>query len=142
MLKLYTDASTKGNPGPSGAGVVVIGENIYDQLAFPLTNLLDNHEAEFEALICGLTYLKEQNMQAGTLMIYTDSQIVARAVERNYAKKANYQLYLSQIRSLLAPFELTFINWVAENQNKGADHMARQALQERLKSIEEKSSID
>jgi ribonuclease HI len=81
-------------------------------------------------------------MQAGTLMIYTDSQIVARAVERNYAKKANYQLYLSQIRSLLAPFELTFINWVAENQNKGADHMARQALQERLKSIEQKSSID
>lgn len=133
MLKLYTDASTKGNPGPSGAGVVVIGEALYQQLTYPLEAILDNHEAEFEALICGLTYLKEHNLQVGTLMMYTDSKIVASAVERNYVKKDNYQRYLKQINVLLAPFDLTFINWIRDQQNKGADHLARQALQERLK---------
>ncbi|MGX7419267.1 ribonuclease HI family protein [Carnobacterium gallinarum] len=135
MLKLYTDASTKGNPGPSGAGVVVISDTIYKQLTFPLPTILTNHEAEFEALICGLSYLREQNLHDETLMIYTDSKIVATAVDRNYVKKENYQIYLTEINALLAPFELTFINWIAENQNKGADHLARQALQERLKQI-------
>jgi len=36
MLKVYLDASTKGNPGPSGGGLLIVGEDLHEQHAFVL----------------------------------------------------------------------------------------------------------
>ena len=46
MIKAYIDASTKGNPGPSGGGIVLVSEGIHLQKAIPLS-VLTNHQAEF-----------------------------------------------------------------------------------------------
>lgn len=129
MIKMYTDASTKNNPGPSGAGIVIMTEKRYEQLSFPLENEMSNHEAEFEALLKGLNYLIEHQLTNETLMMYTDSKLLASAIKKNYVKKEIFNDYLTLIQERLKHFPLFFIHWIPESQNKGADHLARQALQ-------------
>ncbi|WP_082383758.1 ribonuclease HI [Lacticaseibacillus thailandensis] len=53
MLKLYTDAATKGNPGPSGAGILIVGHGDTVELSTPLA-VMTNHQAEFQAAALGL----------------------------------------------------------------------------------------
>ncbi|WP_035053052.1 ribonuclease HI family protein [Carnobacterium pleistocenium] len=129
MIKMYTDASTKNNPGPSGVGIVISNENRYNQLSFPLEGNLSNHEAEFEALLKGLTYLIEHQLNHETLMMYTDSKLLASAIKKNYVKKDIFKSYLLLIQEKLSYFPLFFIQWIPESHNKGADHLAKQALQ-------------
>lgn len=134
MLRMYTDASTKNNPGPSGAGIVLIADGLHEQLAIPLIDELSNHEAEFEALKTGLTYLSEHYYTDQSLLIFSDSKIVVTAIERNYVKNQVFQAYLTSINQLLRLFPSFMIQWIPESQNKEADHLARQALNKRLKS--------
>ena len=47
MIKVYMDASTKGNPGLSGGGILIVHENRQEQLKVPLSEG-SNHQAEFE----------------------------------------------------------------------------------------------
>ena len=35
MLKVYIDASTKGNPGPSGGGILIVYQGKQEQLSIP-----------------------------------------------------------------------------------------------------------
>lgn len=129
MIKMYTDASTKNNPGPTGIGIVISTDHRYNQLSIPLENTISNHEAEFEALLKGLTYLIEYKLNNETLMMYTDSKLLASAINKNYVKKEVFKDYLSRIQEKLNHFPLFFIQWIPESHNKGADHLAKQALQ-------------
>ena len=129
MIKLYTDAATKGNPGPSSAGILIINQQ--KQFQFQ-TNLpvLSNHAAEFLAVQRGLEQIKALKLSANILQINVDSQIVYQSLEKNYAK--HYQAYVDQINALLTPFELVLYQWIPEKQNQGAHHLAQQALNKQL----------
>lgn len=132
---MYTDASTKSNPGPSGVGIIIIGNELHIQLSFPLEDELSNHQAEFEAISSGLNYLIENQLTNHTLVIYSDSKIVVSAIERNYVKNNLFNIYLSFINEQLKSFPSFIIQWIPESQNKEADHFARQALNKRLKIL-------
>lgn len=133
MITIHVDASTKGNPGPSGGGFVLSGDGVHIQQAFALTGELSNHEAEFAALLSTLEYVIDHELHSRTVMIYTDSKILAQTVTKNYARHPEYQKYLQEINEKLQMFSLIFIEWIPESKNKGADHMARQGLQKVLK---------
>lgn len=128
MLKIYTDAATKGNPGPSGIGFVIVGEDQHEQVAVPLQGIYSNHEAEFIALIKGLSYVIEHNMENQLLQIFSDSKIVVSAVEKKYVRNENFKPYLKELIQLLNCFDVYLIHWIPDAQNKGADNLARQAL--------------
>lgn len=134
MLKIYTDAATKGNPGPTGLGILIIGAGLHQQLTFPLSADYSNHEAEFIAVYFALNYLIQEEMTAHNLFLYTDSKIVASSVEKNYAGQANFQKWLDKINLLIEKFPLVLCQWIPEKQNKGADQLAKQALQQTLKN--------
>lgn len=132
MLKLYTDAATKGNPGPSGIGFVLSSENIYQQIPIPLEKHYSNHEAEFIALVEGLKFIQEEYPKTSILQIYSDSKIVVSAVTKSHVKNSLFQPYLKQIQQLLSSYELYLIEWIPDSKNKGADNLARQALQKAI----------
>ncbi|SFH59930.1 ribonuclease HI family protein [Pisciglobus halotolerans] len=132
MLKLYTDASTKHNPGPSGVGLLLVGQDLHRQIAIPLQKEYSNHEAEFIAVIKGLEYIIAENLIDSLLYIYSDSKIVVSAIQKNYVKNKSFQPLLQEIRQLLVYFPFYLVEWIPEAQNKGADHLARQALRKKL----------
>lgn len=131
MIKAYIDASTKGNPGPSGGGILLVDGQAQQQLHFPLP-VLTNHQAEFAVLEQLLTHLIEAGQTAETIMVYSDSKVLVSTIDKNHTNNSDFQAYLIRIQSLLTHFPLLILQWIPEKQNKGADHLARQGLQKAL----------
>ena len=128
MIKVYIDAATKGNPGPSGGGILLVYENRQEQLKVPLSEG-SNHQAEFEVFLKTLTILKENGLTKETILCYSDSKVLVSTIDKDYTANQNFITYLQAIQILLSEFTLLILQWIPENKNKGADHLARQALQ-------------
>src|SRR4029453_1947346 len=78
MIEIYIDGSSKGNPGPGGAGIVLTDastQKILGTLAIPL-GYVTNNQAEFLALKHALIELKDQRLSLNPVNILTDSQLV------------------------------------------------------------------
>ncbi|HLR88124.1 MAG TPA: ribonuclease HI family protein [Atopostipes sp.] len=134
MIRLYTDTAVNGNPGSAGVGLLIVKENEQHQITIPLDGQWNNHHAEFKAVSLGLSWLIENNYTNEMTFCYTDSQIVAQSVEKEHVKDPIAQKYLKEILEMMAQFKIVTIEWIPENQNKGADNLARQALQKTLRA--------
>lgn len=133
MIKIYIDAATNQKKEISAGGMVLLKEQEQIQHHQSLTSKTNN-EAEFEMLYLSLEYLIKMNWTTETIFIYTDSRIVAESIEKKYAKDERFNNYLKKILDLLTHFQLIFIEWVGESGNKGADRIAKQALQKALQN--------
>jgi len=129
MLKIYTDAAVKGNPGKAGIGFVLIGKERYEQLAFPLEgDQWNNHLAEMEAIKQALSWSVNEQLTDQLLFLYSDSKTAIEAINKKYAKNPQFQIYTEEILSLMEQFPAYVAEWIPEKDNKGADNLARQAL--------------
>lgn len=132
MLKVFIDAATKGNPGLSGAGIVLIDAGKQTQISAPLP-IMSNHEAEFASLILALEKLIEREKNNQSILLYTDSKVVAQTIDKNFTNNEDFSPYLHRFNLLERKFPLLVVQWIPEAQNKGADNLARQGLQKALK---------
>lgn len=128
MLKIFVDASTKGNPGPSGIGMILKDESHYLQLSDSIKEPLSNHEAEFVALETALTEAINRKLHNQNTFVYSDSKVVVETIDKNYSHNPKFKPYLIRIQQLMQRFDLLIIQWIPEKQNKGADNLARQGL--------------
>ncbi|WP_125703385.1 ribonuclease HI family protein [Lacticaseibacillus daqingensis] len=126
MIRLYTDAATKGNFGLGGIGILIVENGQATQVHRPLA-AMSNHAAEFEAVIAGLTLLIESG-RTGSVRLASDSKLVIEAMDKRYAK--HYADYVTKLTALMAQFTLLLWQWVPEAQNKGAHTLAQQGLRE------------
>lgn len=131
MIKVYIDASTKGNPGPSGGGILIIHENKQEQLTVSLSDG-SNHQAEFEVFLKTLEILKEKGWVNETILCYSDSKVLVSTIDKNHTNNESFSSLLYEIQQLLAQFHLLILQWIPGSKNKGADNLARQALQKQL----------
>lgn len=127
MLRIYVDAATKGNPGPSAGGIVITGEGLHKQLHVQI-GVCSNHEAEFKVYLYALEWLNSNHLTTETILIHSDSKIVVQTIEKLYTKNPIFLPYLQQFQELEPLFTLLLTKWIPESQNKGADTLARQAL--------------
>lgn len=125
MLEVYIDGASSGNPGPSGIGIFIKGEGHLIKISEYIGET-NNHVAEFKALLRAL----EEAKKLGTTLvsIRSDSKIVVASVEKEYVKNEEYKPYLDQVLQLIKHFELFFIKWIPDNENKAADALAREAI--------------
>lgn len=137
MIKVFIDASTKGNPGPSGGGLMITSEKMYKQESFVFSEMT-NHQAEFEILITALEFLLAHHLEQETTMIYSDSKVVVQTIDKDYTTNEQFFPYLSKFRQLQKHFPLLILQWIPESKNKGADNLARQGLQKALKKRKKK----
>ena len=124
MIKMYTDAATKGNPGPTGLGVLIIDQHHQQQLTASVAKA-SNHEGEFLAASHGFQYLLAHYDQQ-TILYYTDSRLLSDAIAKNYSK--HYQNLLNQLNQLLDQETMVVTRWIPEKDNHGAHNLANQAL--------------
>lgn len=82
QIVIYTDGSSRGNPGPGGYGVVLMSGNLRKELSqgYKLTT---NNRMELMAVIAGLEALKKDDLN---VTVYSDSQYVVNAVEKGWLK--------------------------------------------------------
>ncbi|HEX5322374.1 MAG TPA: ribonuclease HI family protein [Capsulimonadaceae bacterium] len=125
-MRLAIDGASKGNPGPAGAGVVIMDGDgqILEEIAKPL-GIATNNVAEYQALILGLEEAKKRG--ACHITVQTDSQLLARQVEGRYKISAPHLRELhSQVRALIELFKSVEITHTLREGNTQADALANQ----------------
>ncbi|WP_155287171.1 ribonuclease HI family protein [Lacticaseibacillus zhaodongensis] len=125
MLRLYTDAATKGKHGPSAAGILITGAGKDLQLKYALPDMT-NHEAEFAAATLGLEQLLVRGFAGQNVELVSDSQILIDSMDKGYAK--HFQPQLNRIIELCDNFPIVIPVWRNDHSNHGAHTLALQAL--------------
>jgi ribonuclease HI len=132
-IEIYIDGASKGNPGPSGIGVVICQDGRTIKNIFSFIGNATNNVAEYTALIYGLQeglILKAENIK-----INTDSQLLHRQVNKVYKiKNANLRGLYNQAAHLMSAFKQVSINHISRKDNRGADKLANEAIKKADKS--------
>ena len=135
QLHIYTDGSSRGNPGPGGYGALLICGDIKKELSGGY-RLTTNNRMELMGVIKALESLTKEGV---SLTIYTDSQYIVNTVEKKWLDnwirtdfkggKKNKDLWLHYYQ-LSKKFKIRFI-WVkghADNaMNNRCDELATTA---------------
>ena len=82
QLVVYTDGSSRGNPGPGGYGAILKWGTIEKELSKGYRRTTNNR-MELMAVIAALESLKKEQLN---IIIYSDSQYVVKAVEQGWLK--------------------------------------------------------
>lgn len=130
-LKVYSDGGSRGNPGPSAGGFVVLDMN--DQILHESGKYLGittNNQAEYHSLKGGLE--AAHKMGARVVHVYMDSLLVINQMKGIYKVK-NRDLWPihEAIKALLPNFDKVTFTHVPRELNKLADGMVNQTLDAR-----------
>ena len=139
MIKIFTDGSSRGNPGQGGYGVVMLYKGNRKELSqgYKITT---NNRMELTAVIKALEAIKTNNIK---VTIYSDSKYVVESIEKgwiwnwekkNFKKKQNIDLW-KQFIPLYKKFNIKFV-WVKGHagikENERCDELANLAQSSNL----------
>ncbi|MCC5889264.1 MAG: ribonuclease HI family protein [Alkalibacterium sp.] len=133
MLKIYSDGAVSQQQKLAGMGLLIVGDGLHEQLAFPLPDTLDNHLAELHAFHEAVKWVVEHDRVNEWTIFHTDSQLVAQSVNKQYIKNEDYQPIFEKICFLLKQLTLYDVVWIPEKNNRGADNLAKQAIRAQVK---------
>lgn len=132
LLRVYSDGAARGNPGPAGAGAVIVdpaGQVLARRGRFLGTTT--NNVAEYKGLLLGLEAARE--LGAREIQVRADSQLLIRQLKGEYAVKhpGLKPLHAEALR-LLGSFEKVDLEHVPREENKLADEMSNRAIDEEM----------
>src|SRR5438477_6695730 len=120
ILIVHTDGAARGNPGPAGIGVVI--ETSAGQIVQRIARAIGkrtNNQAEYEAVIAGLSAAHELQAKQVTLML--DSELVAKQLRGTYRiKNAELKPLSERAQALLQHFARVRIVHVPRGGNADA----------------------
>jgi len=129
--RLFCDGASRGNPGPAGAGAALF--NPRGELQAQLARYLGettNNVAEYQALILGLQ--EAARLGARRLQVFADSELLVRQLNGQYRVKAPHLLPLWRLaKNELQKFEASTISHVPRAENRLADELANQGIDQR-----------
>jgi len=82
-ITIYTDGSSRGNPGPGGYGAILMTGNLRKELSQGY-RLTTNNRMELMGVIAALEALKKPRLN---ITIYTDSQYIVKAINEGWLNK-------------------------------------------------------
>lgn len=129
-ITIYTDGAAKGNPGPAGAGWVILdadGKLLLENKKY--LGELTNNQAEYQALLLALKDALQLGKEA--LELRADSELMVRQIEGKYKVKNEglKPLFREAVLSL-SRFKSYSIQYVPREKNEEADRLANEAIEE------------
>jgi ribonuclease HI len=128
QLNIYADGASRGNPGPAAIGAVVKDgqQNILAEVSRHIGETTNN-QAEYQAVIAGLK--EAAKFEAEEVMLYIDSELVARQLSGSYKVKNLFLLPLyREALELTKKFARLSIVLVGHDGNHEAHALAAAAL--------------
>ncbi|MBI4536285.1 MAG: ribonuclease HI family protein [Ignavibacteriae bacterium] len=131
-LRAFVDGASRGNPGESGIGILVLdetGNKVFSMHAY--IGKTTNNVAEYTAL---LTLLRRvQKYRCTRLVVSSDSELMVRQVNGKYkVKDEKLRRYFQQVQAILeeSPFEFE-LKHVSREENHEADRLANLGIETR-----------
>jgi ribonuclease HI/pterin-4a-carbinolamine dehydratase len=132
-VQLYADGGSRGNPGPSASGYVLL--DMSGRIALKqgeYIGITTNNQAEYQALKLGLEHALH-DFQARQVHVYMDSMLVVNQM-KNIFKIKNRELWPvhNACVELVKKFEKVSFDHVPRELNKLADEEVNKAMDEAL----------
>ena len=135
LLQIHIDGGSRGNPGPAGFGVYVqdaSGAEVASLYGF--LGVATNNVAEYQGLIHGLRFALARG--ARQVHVFSDSELVVKQMDGRYKVKHENMVPLHrEARALMARLPDVKLTHVRREQNKDADRLANQALDEKASKL-------
>jgi len=125
------DGGSRGNPGPAGYGSVVIdattGETLVEEAEY--IGVATNNVAEYRGLIAGLRAAHALD-PAARIHVRMDSKLVVEQMSGRWKIKHPDMKPLAAEAGSVFPAERVTYEWIPREQNKHADRLANEAMDE------------
>jgi len=125
---VHTDGACRGNPGRSGAGVMIRSEDGREIARISrYLGEMTNNMAEYTALLIALK--EARSAGAGTITVKSDSELLVRQINGAYkVKNEALQIMHQSAMELLRGFKRWKVIHVRREENREADRLANQAV--------------
>ena len=140
MITAYIDGGSRGNPGPAGYGVQIVGDDgaviaeLYGSLAHTTNNV-----AEYNGLLAALAWAVDHGLQS--LHIRSDSELLVKQLRGQYrVKNPGLQPLYQDARALTARIGRVTFEHVRRELNTEADRLANFAMDEAAASAKASAS--
>lgn len=135
-IKLYFDGASRKNPGPAGAGWVVLTPLNELQGAIYLGNQTNN-QAEYLALLKALKFIETNNLDRYALLeIYGDSELIIKQLKGEYSvKSSKLRPLYEQVKEKIRSFKSVTFTWIPRSENSEADKLANEVIDNKLAQI-------
>jgi ribonuclease HI len=131
-LVINTDGGARGNPGPAGIGVAIAddaGKIIARHKQY--IGEATNNVAEYKALILALSEALAFSPIPLALEIRMDSELIVRQMNGQYKiKEPTLKLLAAEVLKLISKFKNVTFHHVPREQNKEADKLVNEAIDE------------
>jgi len=129
---IFTDGGARGNPGPAGAGAVILslkGDTLLELKRYLGTET--NNVAEYTAILMGLQGAQE--LGAAEVSVFMDSELAVRQLNGVYrVRNATLMKYYLEIKDLVRTFDRVTFTHVRREKNKHADRLVNEAIDEAI----------
>lgn len=134
-LVIYIDGASRGNPGPAGIGVSILGpkgQPLAEKSVY--IGETTNNVAEYRALLAALRKAKE--MGAERVQVRTDSELLFRQMEGSYRVKSPRLVGLfREVHALARGFAEFKLQRIPRQENRRADRLANLAIDARMRKL-------
>lgn len=130
-VKIYTDGSSLGNPGPGGFCAIL--KYTEGKTAAKKTivkggdKMTTNNRMEMSAVIAALFWVHKNLPESNKAEVFSDSQLVIKTMQLGWKKKMNKDLW-EKLDSIAGHFEKISWHWVKGHaghpENEEADRVA------------------
>jgi len=134
---LQFDGGSRGNPGLSGSGAVLLGSNVSSGISTEIWNCynflgekLTNNVAEYDGLLTGVTGVVRLNIQS--IEIQGDSELIIKQLTGLYQVKSNHLIpYYKRVKKLLSKISSIHFKHIPRELNERADYLSNVAMDSR-----------
>ncbi len=140
-LVVYTDGGARNNPGPAAIGVVITQEDQTLKKYSDFIGQATNNQAEYQAVIFALKKIKllfgKKKSKTMEIEICLDSQLMVKQLNHQYKiKEKDLQLLFLKVWNLILDFGQVSFKHIPRQQNKEADRLVNQALDNQEKILD------
>ena len=124
---VFFDGASRGNPGSSAAGAVVVNTDGIETTLDKYLGKATNNQAEYEGLLLGLKKARELGIK--DLVVCGDSKLIINQVRGDYKVKDPFLKSLhQQVSEELKHFDHVEIKWTQRENNQEANRVANNCL--------------
>ncbi len=142
-LIIEADGGSRGNPGPSGSGAILIDADtgvVVTEIS-TFGGVASNNVAEYKAVIAGLTEAFRLNPKA-SITIRMDSKLVVEQMSGNWKiKHPDMQVLGIAVQKLVAGKNVSWA-WIPRELNSRADALANEAMDTERDSVRHLEALE